>query len=500
MTVDRTPLVLVCGPRGPLEAVTTSLAEPGAAVVHHDLSGVEAGVVTRRTTRVDADGQARVRDVALGVAGCCVDCMLRMDLLPLLRTLADDAAVRRIVVRLDPLLEAEALCWAIENTVVTGMVGRVDAPAGHDVRIEAVVGCVDAASFLGDATGDEPMSAYDDRTVAQVTVGNARHADVLVVADTAPDRWTAARLTAVLARLAPRAATTWIAVNETPADLLAAVPASSRRGAVDDAHAPLLDGAPPLTEDCGVQLLEISDRRPFHPGRLHEAVDVLLDDVVHARGRLWVATQPDAVLWLESAGGGLRIAAAGRWLAAMDAPRVRRRVRRPTGDGGAGVGRRVRRPRPVARRAARRRRPRARASRPHRRAAHGRRTGRSGELDHLGGPVRSVPRGPVRDRRAPREHHRIHPPAQHRKGTRMKNGIHPDYHPVVFQDSGTGSMFLTRSTVTSDRTVEYTDGRTYPLVVVDVTNESHPFWTGAARVMDTQGRVEKFERRYGKRR
>ncbi|MBY6538316.1 type B 50S ribosomal protein L31 [Rhodococcus sp. BP-349] len=81
----------------------------------------------------------------------------------------------------------------------------------------------------------------------------------------------------------------------------------------------------------------------------------------------------------------------------------------------------------------------------------------------------------------------------------MKKNVHPDYHPVVFQDSGTGSMFLTRSTVTSERTVEYSDGRTYPLVVVDVTNESHPFWTGAARVMDTQGRVEKFERRYGTR-
>lgn len=81
----------------------------------------------------------------------------------------------------------------------------------------------------------------------------------------------------------------------------------------------------------------------------------------------------------------------------------------------------------------------------------------------------------------------------------MKPGVHPDYHPVVFQDSSTGSMFLTRSTITSDRTVEWEDGSTYPLVKVDVTNESHPFWTGAARVMDTQGRVEKFERKYGRR-
>ncbi|MFD9662028.1 type B 50S ribosomal protein L31 [Rhodococcus sp. NPDC059968] len=79
----------------------------------------------------------------------------------------------------------------------------------------------------------------------------------------------------------------------------------------------------------------------------------------------------------------------------------------------------------------------------------------------------------------------------------MKSDIHPNYHPVVFQDASTGTTFLTRSTVTSDRTVEWADGNTYPLVVVDVTSESHPFWTGAQRVMDTAGRVEKFERRYG---
>ena len=79
----------------------------------------------------------------------------------------------------------------------------------------------------------------------------------------------------------------------------------------------------------------------------------------------------------------------------------------------------------------------------------------------------------------------------------MKADIHPDYHPVVFQDASTGTTFLTRSTVTSDRTVQWSDGNTYPLVVVDVTAESHPFWTGAQRVLDTAGRVEKFERRYG---
>lgn len=82
----------------------------------------------------------------------------------------------------------------------------------------------------------------------------------------------------------------------------------------------------------------------------------------------------------------------------------------------------------------------------------------------------------------------------------MKQGIHPDYHPVVFEDVSTGKRFLTRSTAVSMRTVEWEDGNTYPLLVVDVTSDSHPFWTGNQRVLDTAGRVEKFERRYGKRR
>ncbi|KAA0023776.1 type B 50S ribosomal protein L31 [Antrihabitans cavernicola] len=80
----------------------------------------------------------------------------------------------------------------------------------------------------------------------------------------------------------------------------------------------------------------------------------------------------------------------------------------------------------------------------------------------------------------------------------MKKNVHPDYHPVVFEDANTGSQFLTRSTRTSERTVSWADGNTYPLLVVDVTSESHPFWTGKTRVMDTEGRVEKFNRRYGR--
>ncbi|MFI9254020.1 type B 50S ribosomal protein L31 [Streptomyces sp. NPDC053069] len=81
----------------------------------------------------------------------------------------------------------------------------------------------------------------------------------------------------------------------------------------------------------------------------------------------------------------------------------------------------------------------------------------------------------------------------------MRKGIHPAYGPVVFRDRAANHAFLTRSTMTSEKTVEWEDGTTYPVVDVEISDLSHPFCTGTARVLDTAGRVERFERRYGKR-
>lgn len=78
----------------------------------------------------------------------------------------------------------------------------------------------------------------------------------------------------------------------------------------------------------------------------------------------------------------------------------------------------------------------------------------------------------------------------------MKQGIHPPYGPMVFRDRSTNRLFLTRSTLTSTETVEI-EGRVYPVVDVDVSSDSHPFWTGKGKVLDTEGRVEAFRRRYG---
>ena len=79
----------------------------------------------------------------------------------------------------------------------------------------------------------------------------------------------------------------------------------------------------------------------------------------------------------------------------------------------------------------------------------------------------------------------------------MKEGIHPDYHLVVFRDRAADFAFLTRSTATSQRTIEWEDGKTYPVIDVEISSASHPFYTGKARVLDTAGRVEQFRRRYG---
>ena len=82
----------------------------------------------------------------------------------------------------------------------------------------------------------------------------------------------------------------------------------------------------------------------------------------------------------------------------------------------------------------------------------------------------------------------------------MKPDIHPNYRPVVFLDMSSGKSFVTRSTVSTADTIEWEDGNTYPLAKMEITSDSHPFFTGTMKIVDTAGLVERFERRYGARR
>ncbi len=78
----------------------------------------------------------------------------------------------------------------------------------------------------------------------------------------------------------------------------------------------------------------------------------------------------------------------------------------------------------------------------------------------------------------------------------MKSDIHPKYRNVVFRDVSADEMFLTRSTATSKETIKWEDGNEYPLVKVDISSMSHPFFTGKQKFVDTAGRVEKFQKKF----
>lgn len=81
----------------------------------------------------------------------------------------------------------------------------------------------------------------------------------------------------------------------------------------------------------------------------------------------------------------------------------------------------------------------------------------------------------------------------------MKQGIHPEnYREVVFKDMSNDDVFITRSTIETRETIEL-NGKTYPLVKVEISSSSHPFYTGKAKLVDTAGRVDKFMNRYGNR-
>jgi len=80
----------------------------------------------------------------------------------------------------------------------------------------------------------------------------------------------------------------------------------------------------------------------------------------------------------------------------------------------------------------------------------------------------------------------------------MKADTHPNYREVVFQDLASDFAILTRSTIHSNETIKWEDGNEYPLVKVEISSASHPFYTGKHKVMDTGGRVDRFKRRYQK--
>ncbi|MFC3243029.1 ribosome hibernation factor-recruiting GTPase MRF [Gordonia humi] len=330
-TPRRTPVTLVAGLNRTISArIAYTLLEPGTTVVSHDLRDVASGRVTRVEHRMSLDGVDTLTIDDVELEHGCVSCTLRLDLLPMLRVLHRDADVERIVVLLDPAVEPEQLAVEVAGTIVEAP-DVPDAPAGVDVVITSTLCGVDARSWLQDATGDvtlteaEVTTLEDERTLAQLAVAQVRFADAIVIegADGVESGYDLARLHAVLTRLAPAAGMRTLnsqqaLTREIVEGSLGSMTPGTPHGRPTQPFDPLLIGGPDLEEDCGVQLVSFEADRPFHPERLHDRLDVLLEGVVAARGRMWFASDPDDVMWLDSAGGALSILHVGTWLACVD--------------------------------------------------------------------------------------------------------------------------------------------------------------------------------------
>ncbi|WP_298442210.1 GTP-binding protein [Gordonia sp. (in: high G+C Gram-positive bacteria)] len=337
----KTPVTLVTGlNREATARIANTLAVSGTALISHDLRALPLGYVVRQTRNVIGDADLFAIEGVQLEHGCAT-CTLRHDLLPMLRTLHRTPGVERIVVVLDPAFEPEPVVDEIAHTLVESE-DLPEGTAGDDVEVISCVTAVAADSWLNDATGDLTVceagisEVEDERTLAQIAIAQVRFGDVLVITGApSPDHYEEARLSAALRRINPAAIQHPVAHGGAfgIADMLislAAVRPESRRGRVSTIFDPLLDGCPPLDADCGIEIVVFEAARPFHPGRLHDALDVLLDGVICSRGRVWLTSSNDDVLWLESAGESLGIAKAGRWLAARDetelddiAPQVR---------------------------------------------------------------------------------------------------------------------------------------------------------------------------------
>ncbi|MEV4483005.1 CobW family GTP-binding protein [Micromonospora coxensis] len=296
-------------------------ADPTLLLVRHDISGVRAGAV-RRVVR---SGAGLLEDERIDLAHGCVSCTLREDVLPTLARLARAHPDRDLLLMLPEVVEPEAVAAACAHCPVDGT------PLTDLLRIDSYVTVVDAEHLLdGLASTDDlktlGIHAADDdhRALADVVVRQIEYADTLALwGEAGEGAYDTGRLAVLLERLAP-----WATLVRVDGDLVDAG-ALSRRLRGTRRHRPEIPGvlarglagyALGVHEphpDCGVVSVVFRARRPFHPARLHDVLEEVHTDVLRSRGHLWLASQPETVVTWEFAGGGLGMAPAGRWLAAL---------------------------------------------------------------------------------------------------------------------------------------------------------------------------------------
>nr|WP_053750038.1 GTP-binding protein [Streptomyces sp. MMG1533] len=329
------PVVIVGGLHADARkaAVERLLADvPGSVVLHHDLATAAAGTVVR-TVR-DATGILSAGEAPL--VNDCACCALREDLVPELRRLADAGDTRLAVVELWDSVEPKAMAEVVMSggLTVTGVITAVD---------PALV-----LPYLGNgddlAEGGLAAAATDQRTVADTFARQLEYAPVLALADS-PEADDEDR--ELLAQLHPTARRVPIGHGD-PAGASGVPGASGGDFLASSSSGPASGGHPPLSSPLaraafagfdveaaaaaqhpacallpaeadahGVSTLVWHRRRPFHPGRLYEALEDITCAAARSRGRFWLADKPDSLLHWDAAGGALCVESAGPWLASL---------------------------------------------------------------------------------------------------------------------------------------------------------------------------------------
>ncbi|WP_369165461.1 GTP-binding protein [Streptomyces sp. AFD10] len=297
------PVVIVCGLHAEArrEVVEGLLRDvPHSVALHHDLSSAGGGTV-RRSLR-DAGGEP-ASDEALLVNDCAC-CALREDLVPELERLAGDGRTRLAVLELwdsvEPKSMAEVIAAHTEAAEVTNVFAAVD-PA-------LVLPCLSNGDDLAEA--GLAAAATDRRTVGDTWARQVEYAPVLAVT---PNPAADEEDRALLRQLNPTARQ-FVAGSD---DLARCAFAGFDVEAAAAAQHPACALLPQEADEAGVSTLVWRRHRPFHPGRLFDALEEVSCAAARSRGRFWLADRPDTLLSWDAAGGALCVENTGPWLASL---------------------------------------------------------------------------------------------------------------------------------------------------------------------------------------
>ncbi|MGN9768216.1 CobW family GTP-binding protein [Micromonospora sp. SD12] len=302
-------------------ARTLLAADESLLLVRHDLTGIRGGVI-RRVVRT---GTGIVEDEQVALAHGCASCTLREDVLPTLARLARDNPGHDLVLMLPEVVEPEAVAAACAHHLVDG------APLTDLIRVDSYVTVLDAEHLLDGLASTDDLAALgiqaaedDHRALADVVARQIEYADTLLLWGRSRDgEFDTSRIAVLLQRMAP-----WATHFRVDGDLVDA-DALTRQLRHTHRHRPETPGvlarglegfALGMHEpeaDCGVVSAVFRARRPFHPQRLHDVLEDVNAEMIRSRGHLWLASQPDAVIAWEFAGGGLALGSLGHWLVSL---------------------------------------------------------------------------------------------------------------------------------------------------------------------------------------